>query len=283
MLGSTAFPPIATAPYTMTLAPYGFFWFALVRDPRGAPRRSARARCRSCRRSSLPRARRLAFDAWARAVIDADVVPPALGAAEHGHVLDAFVAERARSVARVRRRRRRRATALRCCCASCGTSRCAKTRSRRARSGPARRLDRRTRRPTRRPRRSSSARCAPDRARPTTAACASRGKAMRDPRPRSRSGSDTAPARSAGSSTTRGSSRCTGRCRACRTARSRSCAICASAVSAQAPELLGTALVTDRSGETWVAVTSQTFVQNPTDVGGGAARDPARRHRRRTR
>ena len=35
---------------------------------------------------------------------------------------------------------------------------------------------------------------------------------------------------------------------------------------AQAPRLFGTALVTDRSGETWVAVTSQTFVQNPTDV-----------------
>ena len=34
----------------------------------------------------------------------------------------------------------------------------------------------------------------------------------------------------------------------------------------QAPQLFGTALVTDRSGETWVAVTSQSFIQNPTDI-----------------
>jgi predicted trehalose synthase len=34
----------------------------------------------------------------------------------------------------------------------------------------------------------------------------------------------------------------------------------------QAPQLFGTGLVTDRSGETWVAVTSQSFIQNPTDI-----------------
>jgi predicted trehalose synthase len=34
----------------------------------------------------------------------------------------------------------------------------------------------------------------------------------------------------------------------------------------QAPQLFGSALVTDRSGETWVAVTSQSFIQNPTDI-----------------
>ncbi|MDB5070213.1 MAG: treS [Candidatus Eremiobacteraeota bacterium] len=92
MLGSTAFPPIATTPYTITLAPYGFFWFSLVRDPHGtaAPIRS----------SALPELPTVvvprggvAFDAWARAVIDGDVVPAALGAAQHGHVIDAFVAD----------------------------------------------------------------------------------------------------------------------------------------------------------------------------------------------
>ncbi|MDP9104629.1 MAG: maltose alpha-D-glucosyltransferase, partial [Candidatus Eremiobacteraeota bacterium] len=43
MLGSSPFPPIATGPYAVTLAPYGFFWFALVRDPHenAAPARSS--------------------------------------------------------------------------------------------------------------------------------------------------------------------------------------------------------------------------------------------------
>ncbi|MBV9407500.1 MAG: maltose alpha-D-glucosyltransferase, partial [Candidatus Eremiobacteraeota bacterium] len=91
MLGSTAFPPITTAPYTVTLAPYGFYWFSLVRDPSGtgAPIRS----------SALPELptivvprHDLAFDRWARALIDSDVIPLALGASEHGHVREAFVA-----------------------------------------------------------------------------------------------------------------------------------------------------------------------------------------------
>jgi len=90
MLGSTAFPPIATGLYTITLAPYGFFWFSLVRDPSGT---SAPIRSRALPELPtivVPRAG-LAFDRWARAVIDADVVPLALGASEHGHVRDAFV------------------------------------------------------------------------------------------------------------------------------------------------------------------------------------------------
>ncbi|HEY4439700.1 MAG TPA: maltose alpha-D-glucosyltransferase [Candidatus Elarobacter sp.] len=91
MLGSTAFPPIATGPYTITLAPYGFLWFSLVRDPSGtaAPIRSSALP--ELPTVVVPRAG-LAFDRWARAVIDGDVVPLALGASEHGTVRDAFVA-----------------------------------------------------------------------------------------------------------------------------------------------------------------------------------------------
>jgi maltose alpha-D-glucosyltransferase/alpha-amylase len=92
MLGSTAFPPITTAHYTITLAPYGFFWFSLARDPSGT---SAPIRSRALPELPtivVPRAG-LAFDRWARAVIDTDVVPLALGASEHGHVRDAFIAQ----------------------------------------------------------------------------------------------------------------------------------------------------------------------------------------------
>ena len=89
MLGSSAFPPITTTLYTITLAPYGFYWFSLVRDPSGtaAPHRS----------SALPELPTIvvprggiALDRWARAAIDTDVVPLALGASEHGRVRDAF-------------------------------------------------------------------------------------------------------------------------------------------------------------------------------------------------
>jgi maltose alpha-D-glucosyltransferase/alpha-amylase len=92
MLGSTAFPAIATTPYLVTLAPYGFFWFSLVRDPSGtsAPIRSSALP--ELPTVVVPRAG-LAFDRWARGVIDSDVVPLALGASEHGRVRDAFVAE----------------------------------------------------------------------------------------------------------------------------------------------------------------------------------------------
>jgi maltose alpha-D-glucosyltransferase / alpha-amylase len=92
MLGSTAFPPITTTPYAVTLAPYGFFWFSLVRDPSGtsAPIRSSALP--ELPTIVVPRAG-VAFDRWARGVIDGDVVPLALGASEHGRVRDAFVAE----------------------------------------------------------------------------------------------------------------------------------------------------------------------------------------------
>jgi maltose alpha-D-glucosyltransferase/alpha-amylase len=91
MLGSTAFPPITTTPYTITLAPYGFFWFSLVRDPSGtsAPIRSAALP--ELPTIVVPRGG-LALDRWARAAIDTDLVPLALGASEHGRVRDAFPA-----------------------------------------------------------------------------------------------------------------------------------------------------------------------------------------------
>jgi maltose alpha-D-glucosyltransferase/alpha-amylase len=91
MLGSSAFPPIATAPYTITLGAYGFFWFALVRDPSGTA-----APIRSTALPELPTIvvprGGLALDRWARAAIDTDLVPRALGASEHGRVSDAFTA-----------------------------------------------------------------------------------------------------------------------------------------------------------------------------------------------
>ena len=92
MLGSTAFPPITTSHYAVTLAPYGFFWFSLVRDPSGtaAPIRSSALP--ELPTIVVPRAG-IAFDRWARGVIDGDVVPLALGASEHGRVRDAFVAD----------------------------------------------------------------------------------------------------------------------------------------------------------------------------------------------
>ncbi|HEV3088516.1 MAG TPA: maltose alpha-D-glucosyltransferase [Candidatus Elarobacter sp.] len=92
MLGSTAFPPITTTSYAVTLAPYGFFWFSLVRDPSGtsAPIRSSALP--ELPTIVVPRAG-VKLDRWARGVIDSDVVPLALGASEHGRVRDAFVAD----------------------------------------------------------------------------------------------------------------------------------------------------------------------------------------------
>jgi maltose alpha-D-glucosyltransferase/alpha-amylase len=92
MLGSTSFPPIATGPYTITLGPYGFFWFSLVRDPAGTGSAIRSTGLPELPTVVVPRAG-LAFDHWARAVIDADVVPRALGAAEHGRVREAFVSD----------------------------------------------------------------------------------------------------------------------------------------------------------------------------------------------
>ncbi|HEY0614889.1 MAG TPA: maltose alpha-D-glucosyltransferase, partial [Candidatus Elarobacter sp.] len=90
MLGSSAFPPIATGPYAITLAPYGFFWFSLVRDPRGSAAQVRSSALPELPTIVVPRAG-LALDRWARAVVDTDVVPRALGPSEHGRVLDAFV------------------------------------------------------------------------------------------------------------------------------------------------------------------------------------------------
>jgi maltose alpha-D-glucosyltransferase/alpha-amylase len=36
LLGRVPFPPIGELPYFVTLAPYGFYWFALTEDPRTA-------------------------------------------------------------------------------------------------------------------------------------------------------------------------------------------------------------------------------------------------------
>ncbi|HTW86070.1 MAG TPA: maltose alpha-D-glucosyltransferase [Candidatus Sulfotelmatobacter sp.] len=91
LLGSTAFPPIATTPYTITLGPYGFFWFALLPDPRGTGASIRSSALPELPTIVVPRAA-LALDRWARAVVDSDVVPLALGASEHGRVRDVFVA-----------------------------------------------------------------------------------------------------------------------------------------------------------------------------------------------
>ncbi len=88
MLGSTAFPPIATGPYTITLAPYGFFWFALVRDPANTAAPSRSRALPELPTVVVPRTG-LAFDRWARAVIETDVLPLPGG---QGRVRDAFPA-----------------------------------------------------------------------------------------------------------------------------------------------------------------------------------------------
>ncbi|MBV9439039.1 MAG: alpha-glucosidase C-terminal domain-containing protein [Candidatus Eremiobacteraeota bacterium] len=93
MLGSSPFPPIATAPYVVTLAPYGFYWFALVRDPRGSTAQMRSAALPELPTIVVPRAG-LAFDRWARAVLAGDVIPLVLGTGERGPVRDAFVAPR---------------------------------------------------------------------------------------------------------------------------------------------------------------------------------------------
>ncbi|HEX3550977.1 MAG TPA: maltose alpha-D-glucosyltransferase [Candidatus Elarobacter sp.] len=92
MLGSTPFPPVTTAPYAITLPPYGFFWFSLVRDPQGSA-----APMRSPALPELPTLvvprHGLALDGWAREVVETDIVPFALGPSEHGRVVDAFVSD----------------------------------------------------------------------------------------------------------------------------------------------------------------------------------------------
>ncbi len=143
MLGSTAFPPIATAPYTITLGPYGFFWFALVRDPSGTA-----APVRSTALPELPTIvvprGGLALDRWARAAIDTDLVPRALGASEHGRVRDAFSAPELDPTLALHGDRRRPAAHLAAAALRVGRAGprgCRRPRAQR----PARRLDRRCR------------------------------------------------------------------------------------------------------------------------------------------
>ena len=91
MLGSTPFPAIATTPYVVTLPPYGFYWFSLVRDPRGASAPVRSSALPELPTVVVPRAG-IAFDRWARAMLETDVLPRALATAAPGPVRDAFVA-----------------------------------------------------------------------------------------------------------------------------------------------------------------------------------------------
>jgi maltose alpha-D-glucosyltransferase/alpha-amylase len=263
MLGPSAFPPIATGPYAVTLGPYGFFWFALVRDPHDTQT--------AVRSSALPELPTIvvprygvAFDAFARAVIDSDVVPAALGAAEHGHVVDAFVAEEVDP-------------SLAFIVVGEGTNRTSlvlrfvwdapvrEDALARARTGP---------------REGWIADAASD---ATTARLVERamraGTQLRDdgriafawegePRP------DATTSQRFGYAP--GAQRFILDDSRLLTMHRQMPRVQNSAVAflrhlrergfGQAPQLFGTALVTDRSGETWVAVTSQSFIQNPTDI-----------------
>jgi maltose alpha-D-glucosyltransferase/alpha-amylase len=263
MLGSTAFPPVATAPYTVTLAPYGFFWFSLVRDPHGA--------AASIRSSALPELPTVvvprdavAFDAWARAVVDRDVVPVALGAAETGHMLDAFVAEGldpSLAFVVIGERTNRTSLVLR----FVWDTPVREDALARARSGP---------------REGWIVDAASD---ATTAPLVER--AMRAGTELHDDGHITfaweGEARPEASSSQRfgyesGAQRWILDDSRLVTLHRRMPRLQNSAVAflrhlrergfTQAPQLFGTALITDRSGETRVAITSQTFVQNPTDV-----------------
>jgi len=106
-----AFPPITTTPYAIMLAPYGFFWFSLVRDPKRDQRADPLDGAPRLPTIVVPRAGSR-FDRWARAAIDNDLVPLALGASEHGRVVDAFAAPELRPGARAGRHRRRVAAHL---------------------------------------------------------------------------------------------------------------------------------------------------------------------------
>ncbi len=125
------------APYTVTLAPYGFFWFALVRDPGGtaAPNRSRALP--ELPTVVVPRAG-LAFDRWARAVIESR--RPA--AARSARRSTAACATRSSPEGSIRSWRSWSSAtaraASRCRCASCGTSRSARTRWRARAAGRAR-------------------------------------------------------------------------------------------------------------------------------------------------
>jgi maltose alpha-D-glucosyltransferase / alpha-amylase len=90
MLGSSAFPPISSVPYTVTLSPFGFYWFSLVRDPRGAAAPVRAGAVPELPTIVVPREGPLALDRWARAIIASDVVPRAFGGGDHGAVRGVF-------------------------------------------------------------------------------------------------------------------------------------------------------------------------------------------------
>ena len=247
----------------MTLGPYGFFWFALVRDPHDS--------AAAVRSSALPELPTIvvprygvAFDAFARAVIDSDVVPVALGAAEHGHVLAAFVPEEvdpSLAFIVVGEGANRTSLVLR----FVWDMPVREDALARARSGP---------------REGWIADAASD---ATTARLVERamraGTELRD------DGCITfaweGDARPDATTSQRfgyapGAQRFVLDDERLLTMHRRMPRVQNSAVAflrhlrergfTQAPQLFGTALVSDRSGETWVAVTSQSFIQNPTDI-----------------
>ncbi len=262
MLGSTAFPPITTAPYTVTLGPYGFFWFTLVRDPHGAAAPIRSSELPELPTIVVPRSG-VAFDAWARAVVDSDVVPRALGAA--GHVVHTFVTDEvdpSLAFVVVGEGTNRTSLVLR----FVWDAPIREDALARARSGP---------------REGWIADAASD---ATTARVVERamraGTTLRDddggltfawegdPRP----DADTSQRFGYGPGAQRwilDDSRLLTLHRAMPRVQNSTVAFLRHLREQgfdQAPQLFGTALVTDRSGETYVAVTSQSFIQNPTDI-----------------
>ncbi len=267
MLGSTAFPPIATQPYAVTLGPYGFFWFALVRDPHGAEAPMRASELPELPTIVVPRSG-VAFDAWARAVVESDVVPRALAAApegRHGHVVHTFVTDEVDP-------------SLAFVVVGDGANRTSlvlrfvwdvpvrEDALARARSGP---------------REGWIADAASD---ATTARVVERamraGMALRDDDGRLAFAWEGDPRPDADTSQRFGhepgaqrwildDSRLLTLHREMPRVHNSTVAFLRHLRERgfeQAPQLFGTALVTDRSGESWVAVTSQTFIQNPTDI-----------------
>jgi maltose alpha-D-glucosyltransferase / alpha-amylase len=98
LLGRTSFPPIGEAPYLITLAPYGFFWFQLTeRDPSSIDVPSTPAEFETL---VLPDGLRSLLQGRSRSVLERDVLPAFLAGrrwfAERGntstaaHVVDAI-------------------------------------------------------------------------------------------------------------------------------------------------------------------------------------------------
>ncbi|HEY0384191.1 MAG TPA: maltose alpha-D-glucosyltransferase [Candidatus Elarobacter sp.] len=263
MLGSSPFPAITTAPYAVTLGPYGFFWFALVRDPHGAAAPIRSSALPELPTIVVPRSG-VAFDAWARAVVDSDVVPHALGAAQHGHVIDTFVADEvdpSLAFVVVGEGANRTSLVLR----FVWNAPIREDALARARSGP---------------REGWIADAASD---ATTARVVERamraGTELRDDgrlvfawEGDQRPDADTSQRFGYAPGAQRwilDDSRLLTLHREMPRVQNSTVAFLRHLRErgfTQAPQLFGTALVADRSGETWVAVTSQSFIQNPTDI-----------------